>query len=258
MKPKFNITLRHEFKSLDRFVTEVAQHGLPADVTEVYRSRNRIVWCAREGYKINIKAFKLPNKLNEFVYATLRKSKAERSYLNALQLRALGFATPVPVAFVEERYPARLGRSYYFSLQEEGSELRHMEDRTDRLPILTALGAEMHRLHSAGIWMKDFSPGNVLMTHAGDGEYRFKYVDLNRIEWNCHSRHKLMKMFGAIVYTPEHLRMITDGYAAARGCDPEALFAEALLYMEAFEKKKARKKRLKKLLKRDKKRKPII
>lgn len=258
MKPTYSITLRPDFKSLDRFVTEVAEHGLPADVTEVYRSRNRIVWCEREGHKINIKAFKLPNRLNKFVYATLRKSKAERSYLNALQLRELGFATPVPVAFAEERFPMRLGRSYYFSLQEEGSELRHMEERADSLALLTALGAEIHRLHSAGIWMKDFSPGNVLMTRSAEGEYRFKYVDLNRIEWNCHSRRKLMKMFGAIVYTPEHLRMITDGYAAAAGCDAESLFAEASLYMEAFEKRSTRKKWLKKIFKRDKKRKPII
>lgn len=249
MSLDYRIIAHPDFRHLAKFILDVTAHGLPDDSIEVYKSRNRIVWCSRDNVDINIKSFRLPNIVNRYVYASLRKSKAERSYLNALRLISLGFSTPQPIGFGEEYSPGRLRHSYYFSVQIKGEEMRCMERRPDCREQLNALGREMAGLHRAGVWMKDFSPGNVLSHRNSDGSYTFNYVDLNRIEFDCHKRSRLMQMFGAMVYTPEHLRMLSDGYAEAMGIDPDKAFADALESMKAFNRRKTRKKFLKKLFK---------
>ena len=243
----FRCVVNPTFSFLADFVEQVTRCGLPADATEVYQARNRIVACERSGVLVNIKAFRLPNAINRYVYSALRKSKAERSYLNAMRLNALGFSTPAPIAFSEVRTPGRLHQSYYFSVQIPGSELRHMDSRADAPAVLFALGREIALLHQARVWMKDFSPGNVLETHTPDGSYTFSHVDLNRIQFGCRSRSSLMRMFGAMVYTPRHLRMISDGYADALGLDPDAAFADASAAMRGYEYRVRRKNFLKNL-----------
>lgn len=245
--PSFRCVVNPEFSFLSDFVGQVTRCGLPPDATEVYQARNRIVCCERSGVHINIKAFRLPNAINRYVYSALRKSKAERSYINAMRLSALGFFTPAPIAFSEVRTPGRLHQSYYFSVQIPGSELRHMNRRPDASAVLFALGREMARLHQARVWIKDFSPGNVLENHTPDGHYTFSHVDLNRIRFGCRSHASLMRMFGAMVYSPVHLRMISDGYADALGLDPEAAFAGATAAMQAYTRRVSSKKFLKKL-----------
>ena len=48
-------------------------------------------------------SFNLPGCINSYVYTTLRKSKAERSYLNSKKLQQLGFRTPAIIAYAEVR-----------------------------------------------------------------------------------------------------------------------------------------------------------
>lgn len=248
MSTYINIRLNPKYESLSPFVFDITASGLPDDATLVYKSRNKIVRTLHDGLDINIKAFKLPNLANRYIYSMFRKSKAERSYLNAWKLIDLGFHTPEPIGFGEEKVPGRLKHSYYFSIQIEASEMRNMETRPDAAALLHALGTEMARLHRAGVWMKDFSPGNVLFTRTSSGSYIFNHVDLNRIEFDCHDNDKLMRMFGAMVYTDEHLRMLSDGYAIALGLDLDETYRMALKQVDRFNRYRERKARLKKLL----------
>ena len=43
-------------------------------------NRNQIKLFELNEWKINVKSFKIPNKLNQFVYRFIRKSKARRSF----------------------------------------------------------------------------------------------------------------------------------------------------------------------------------
>ncbi len=230
--------------------SDIVVNGQPGNAVTVYKARNHIYRIPDPwGGWINIKDFKLPNVVNKYVYGNIRHSKARRSYDNALELLRLGFSTPQPMGYGEVIEGRCLTRSYYFSRQvDDIIEMRDVARHADWRELLFALGKEMARLHEAGVWMKDFSPGNVMFKRTPDGNYLFSYVDLNRIEFNCRSRAKLMKMFGAMVYSPAHLMAIAEGYASATGMKLKVVAREALIAMSRFEQRTARKQFLKQLL----------
>jgi hypothetical protein len=121
----------------------------------------------------------------------LRGSKAERSWKNAEVLLAAGLDTPEPVLRIESDDPA--GPSYFVTRRAEGvTEARYplraaAAGRLDRefpeLPLgelLDALADLARRLHESGVWFRDFTSGNVLLSRDGDGVLRTRLVDLNR------------------------------------------------------------------------------
>lgn len=230
--------------------SNIVKTGQPDNAVTVYKARNHIYRVPdQSGGWINVKDFKLPNIVNKYVYGNIRRSKARRSYENAIELLRLGFSTPAPLGYGEVMNGRCLTRSYYFSRQvDDIIEMRDVARHADWRELLFALGKEMARLHSAGVWMKDFSPGNVMFKRTPDGNYLFSYVDLNRINFNCKSRKKLMKMFGAMVYSPAHLMAIAEGYASASGMKLKVVAREALMAMSRFEQRTARKNMLKQLL----------
>ena len=63
--------------------------------------RNKIRVFPVNGETVNIKAFKVPNLINQVTYRFFRKSKARRSYEFANRLIEIGIGTPRPVAFAE-------------------------------------------------------------------------------------------------------------------------------------------------------------
>ncbi|MFV7791629.1 hypothetical protein ACNO6Z_12365, partial [Aliarcobacter lanthieri] len=48
-----------------------------------------------------VKAFKIPNIINQVVYAYFRDSKAKKSYENAVKLINLNINTPTPIGYIE-------------------------------------------------------------------------------------------------------------------------------------------------------------
>lgn len=215
--------------------------SLPADAVPVYKGRNRVVTVNRAGHTVNIKAFRIPIFANRVAYGFLRRSKARRSYENALRLLSMGIATPAPLAYIEERRGALLANSYYLSIQEpDAVQLRGAEERPGFDELARRVAALMHQLHDNGVWMKDFSPGNVLYNPAGGP---LMLVDINRMEFGVRSRQKLMRNFANIFPTDEATATL------ARAYDPEAVEA-ALAERRRFIESRRRKSGLKKLLRR--------
>ena len=77
--------------------------------------RNSIKVVEKDGKKLNVKSFKRPNYINRYVYMSLRKSKAERSFKYAEKLIEMGIGTPKPIAFAEESINGALTKSFYIS-----------------------------------------------------------------------------------------------------------------------------------------------
>ncbi|MBD5230932.1 MAG: hypothetical protein HDS66_02085 [Bacteroidales bacterium] len=182
---------------------ELQSVGMPADAEIIYAGRNRVGRVSRGGHSLIIKEFRQPNVVNRYVYTTLRRSKARRSLENACRLLAMGFATPAPYLWLEKRRGLCLGLSYYVCEEVAGRDLRFLDSNPDTPRLLPALAAEMGRLHSAGVWHKDFSPGNVLYTPAAQGGFTFHYIDLNRMAFGVKSRRKLLSNFGMLAPRPE-------------------------------------------------------
>lgn len=184
----------------------VARGGMPAEAEVFYEGRNRVARLRACGKSLIIKEFGVPNVINRYAYVSLRRSKARRSLEHAERLREMGFASPAPVAWIEVIGCGGLGLSYYICEEVKGRDLREWRDNPEIDDVLPALAAEMGRLHSYGVWHKDFSPGNVIYTRE-DGEWRFHYIDLNRMRFGVRDRRRLMSNFRAIGREEEAARL---------------------------------------------------
>ncbi|MCM1029141.1 MAG: lipopolysaccharide kinase InaA family protein [Pseudoflavonifractor sp.] len=237
---KITIQYSPRGEEIKTLVEQVAREGMPSGATILFTGRNTVAAVDTPTIRVNIKSFALPNVINRYVYGHLRVGKAQRSFINSHRLLALGFKVPTPLAFAEERGPLRFYRSYFFSEHMEGlTEMRHPETHPFLNELLDALGQEMARLHRAGVWMKDFSPGNVLFRRNGDtGSFDFYYVDLNRIAFDEHRSSRLDHMWERLLFDPGQLKRAIKAYAAAMGTDPDLLTVKALSLHEAYRRRK--------------------
>ncbi len=115
------------------------------------------------------------------------RDRAARSWEAALALRARGIDTPEPLAV------GRVGEEgWYVSRRLEGAEqirkwFLRRDDASRPLPslpygfeeIVTALARLARNLHERGVFFRDFTDGNVLVTR-GDTGPRLWLVDLDR------------------------------------------------------------------------------
>lgn len=164
--------------TLQQLLDHIRQRGVPPQAQCVYSGRNRVYrlgeWC--------IKDFHAPRWPNSWIYGTLRKSKARRSYEYSKALAKIG-AAPTPGAYVEQRHHGALTRSYYIGRWAGDSfNVRFWENLASdqRDSLLADLARFMVFLHSHGVMHHDFSPGNILWRFE-DGKRRFVLVDVNRM-----------------------------------------------------------------------------
>ncbi|HKC25487.1 MAG TPA: lipopolysaccharide kinase InaA family protein, partial [Thermoanaerobaculia bacterium] len=116
----------------------------------------------------------------------LGTTKAERSYRTAKELVARGIPTPEPLGF-----RVLAGESWFVARRVEGaSQIRAWflsRDGVGEPPplavpfedVVEALGRLARRLHDAGVFFRDLSDGNVLVSGEG-ASFRLWVVDLNR------------------------------------------------------------------------------
>lgn len=205
----------------------LADGGLDENDRVIYRGRN-VVAVSDGPEPLCIKSFGVPGIIKGLIYGNIRKPKAIRAFENAKRLRVLGFDTPEPVAVVCELQSGRLCRSYYVCRCLEGwNDLRGAEKRPDFAALAGALAQYMNRLHTAGVFMKDFTQGNILFRPDGNGTYQFSLIDINRMEFGVCDRSRLMANFGAVLDTAEGLATLAREYAALQP-DPEITEREAI------------------------------
>lgn len=150
----------------------------------IYRGRNLIKIMDLNDLEINVKSFKRPHILNRFIYAWFRKSKAERSYRNALRLLGMGIGTPEPIAYLVYKNAKGVNRSYYISIQQPCDYvlLDLLRQRPpDFEELFRAYVRFVYEFHRKGVFFIDLSTGNTLIGREKTGKHHFYLVDLNRI-----------------------------------------------------------------------------
>ncbi len=224
----------------------LAASGIPAEAVDIYKGRNRVVRLDTDASAVNIKQFRVPHAINRLVYGNLRSGKARRAYENAERLLSLGFPTPAPLAYVEEREGIKFGISYFVSEQLDGySDIRQIAHSEHRAAIVEAVGQLMADLHRAHIFMKDFSQGNILWHLEPDGSISLSLVDINRMAFGVHSTRRLMKNFRSIADDPTLMADLAAAYSRASGMPT----AEVMRRAERAKRLFLLKRRIKKLLK---------
>lgn len=251
---KYIVHTRTEDPDLKAIATDIVRNGIPPDAEIIYDERNRLFRIHIKGIPYIVKAFRRPNAVNSVAYVTIRKSKARRSFENAMRLHALGIATPMPEAYMEVRSHMHLHQSYYICRDVASPQIRFWERRPDAASLEQAFAADIIRLHTLGVWHKDFSPGNILVQHSEADGYTFYYIDLNRMKFNVHTPGRLLGMFGRLHDNEAPIRSLARAYThiltqnpslTPPGINPAEVESAALQAHRRFWAKHARRQALK-------------
>ena len=213
--------------------------------------RNKIKIYPLNDKTITIKAFKVPNIINQIAYKYFRKSKAERSFEYANKLTLFKIGTPKPIAFFENSSFLGLQESYYICEHLE-YDLTYRELVTDpsypdHENILRQFTKFTWQMHEKGIYFKDHSPGNTLIVKEGI-DYHFFLVDLNRMSFFELDFDARMKNFSRLTPKKEMVEIMSDTYATLSGYNFEDVYTKMWFYTQQFQEKFHRKKRLKQKL----------
>lgn len=218
----------------------------------LYDGRNKIKTFEIEGYKINVKSFRIPNLINQIAYRFFRKSKAERSFVYANILKDKEIGTPDPVACFEENNAMTFGRSFYISRQLDYDltyrELVSDPDYPEHEKILRAFTRFTYSLHENNVLFLDHSPGNTLI-QGNNGDYRFYLVDLNRMVFKKLTATERYLNFSRLTPKREMVEIMADEYARLIGKPTSEVFAKMWFYTSSFQKKYRKKQKLKGFLK---------
>ncbi|MCD8166360.1 MAG: hypothetical protein LUE93_09710, partial [Bacteroides sp.] len=216
-------TINDLYQTEHVFISKVPEM-FPYQGETLFQSRNTIKRFIYKDKSLIVKSFKIPNIINRFVYISFRRSKARRSYENALKLLAAGFHTPFPVACIEEiRFG--LSRSFYISEEITGThEIRELRDKPmneERIEILKAFGRFTAALHTNRIFHKDYTPGNILYKQTDSG-YQFYLVDINRmIIGKKIEEKKSYWNFRRLCLSGDGFRVFAESFAEAMGYSKE-------------------------------------
>ena len=214
--------------------------------------RNKIKLFELDGKTINIKSFKIPNKLNQIIYKYFRKSKAERSFTYAQFLISKNIGTPAPIAFAENNSSILFSQSYYIS-EHLHYDLTYRElvtnpDFPDHEQILRAFTRFTFRLHENGIEFLDHSSGNTLI-QINDKNFNFFLVDLNRMNFKQLNFDERMKNFSRLTPKIDMVKVMADEYSKLIQRNSEEVFEKMWFFTNRFQENYQRKKNLKQKLK---------
>lgn len=222
MSEKIKYEIAPEFRELESWISQLPSNFSRSGET-IFKLRNEVKVFNIGNYQLNVKAFKVPNLINRFVYVYFRGSKAARSYSHARKFLSLDIATPTAVGFVECTKNGLLTKSYYISLHlSYNYTLREVLDFQVELrdEILRQwVRFTYDKLHKNGIFHLDYSPGNTLISKT-DGQYQFSVVDLNRMTFGPISFEKGLSNFCLLGVDHATLGLISSEYASLRGENP--------------------------------------
>lgn len=221
------------------------------DTHSIHKARNELKIIELGGIKTVVKSFKVPHLLNRIVYTYFRKSKAYKSYHNALRLETLEISTPKPIALIEFYEAGFLGESFFIAEYfEYDFTIRTplLEPLEDRDAIFKAFAAYTYDLHQKGVWHLDYSPGNILIKRHNES-YQFSIVDINRMDFRPISALEGCENFNKLWASDGEIEIMGREYARLSGFNVAVTIAEMKKHNDANKSIKNFKKGLKNLLK---------
>ncbi len=216
--------LNYHYKSTEDFLLNIKTY-FQKSLNTIHKARNelKIIEC-EDGLQTVVKAFKIPNIINQIVYAYFRDSKAKKSYENAIKLQNLGVNTPEPIGYIEfyrsflfkESFFIAKKHNYDFTIREP---LRNLE-LEDRINIIKEFVAFTFNLHKKGVYHKDYSAGNILVSKK-DKKWEFSVVDINRMEFKIIDFKIGLDNFAKLWLDDENLNLIATEYAKLSNIEEE-------------------------------------
>lgn len=205
--------------------------------SKVYcHKRNIVEKVVVQGGEYVVKTYKRPNLFNRVVYTFLRKSKAERAFLNARRLLGLGVDTPLPVAFVNVYKGGLFCRGFYIAeyvpYNTMSDAFNGVAPESNDLCLKRDFVNFTLSLHGKCVLPLDFNSGNIFYHYdAVAGEYRFALTDINRMRFGKRpSVFEVMRSFEQFGVQVDALYKLAVYYSSYTGRDLELSMFAFLYY----------------------------
>ncbi len=169
----------------------------------------------------------LAGRLKHALLRALRRWPARQSFAAAHGLVTRGIGAPQPLAAVVPLNPLSARSSYFISAGLVGSLGADVYARDKlatpegRRAFAGALGEFFRQIHRANVWHRDLKATNVRVTEAGEREWQFHVVDLDRVKFVRRlSEERRLKNLGQIAAGMVQQGAFTqdDVEALCRGC----------------------------------------
>lgn len=190
----------------------------------IHKARNELKIIHQHDIETVVKAFKIPNLVNQFAYAHIRGSKAKKSFNNALKLQELHINTPSPIGYIEFFENNLLKESFFITEYQKYDFLirEPLFDPTfkDRENILKAFTEFTYLLHKNNVYHSDYSAGNILV-YKENKKYIFSIVDINRMRFMPIDVNLGLKNFSKLWANEQDLSLIGCHYAQLTNSNKE-------------------------------------
>jgi len=217
------------------------------NTNSIHQARNILKVITINNTEVVVKAFRIPNAINQFAYAYIRKSKAYKSYFNAIKLTELRIQTPEPIGFIEFYRNGFFKESFflskYFKYEITMANVRD-DNLDDKKEILEAFTKYTYNLHKNGVWHIDYSGGNILINRKNN-QYEFSIVDINRMEFKTISEYDGLENFNKLWLNEEDLTNIAKKYAQLASLDQEKAISTILEHDMKLKKHVLRRRKIK-------------
>jgi len=217
----------------------------------IHKARNELKVIKLENIPCVVKAFRVPNIINQFAYAYIRKSKAYKSFHNASRLQELNVSTPEPIGYIEFYKNSLLEESFFISkhypYELTMANVRD-DDLQDKTAILKAFAAFTYDLHKKGVWHVDYSGGNILINRTEEN-YTFSLVDINRMQFRSISNYEGLENFNKMWFNEASLTIIAKEYAILANLNQDQAVKEILSHDIKLKAHVLRRRKLKALFK---------
>lgn len=213
----------------------------------IHLARNELKVIELEGINTVVKAFRVPNWMNRFVYAYIRNSKAYKAFHNATKLHGIGVETPEAIGYIEFFKFGLLHESYFISKKfDYDFTIAHIRDDQPeyKKKVLEQFAAFSYEIHKKGVWHVDYSGGNILIKES-NGNYEFSLVDINRMKFRPISGYKGLENFNKLWFNETDLTTIAKTYALLAGLDEQKAISEILMHDRRLKAKVEFKRKLK-------------
>lgn len=197
----------------------------------VHSGRNEVRIVQINGLVLAVKYFKRMTLANRFIYATFRKSKAQRAFENSAWLLKKGITSPENVAFIDCYEYSLLKKSFFVSLFTDYKPIKELFSLTlaESEEGLKAFARFTHLLHQKGVFHYDYSASNILYSNV-NGQYDFALIDINRMKISKYSFKRGIRTLNRLVMPVEQMGIVAAEYSRISGInDLEVLNAMTLI-----------------------------
>ncbi len=232
MSIKYKINEKYK-NSFEDFTLNIKSY-FKQNTQTIHKARNVLKVIEHKSIDTVVKAFRVPNIVNQFAYAYIRGSKAKKSYENAMKLITLNVNTPEPISYIEFYQNTLLQESFFITLHQPYDflirEPLYDADFKDRENIIKQFARFTYELHQKDIFHKDYSAGNTLVMDKGDGIYEFSIVDINRMEFKKIDINIAMENFNKLWANEQTLTIIANEYANISNYDEKECLSLIIKY----------------------------